>query len=59
MVYLLINNGVNVNIKNSDGNTCMHYAASVKSYKCLRALIEGGADENLENNDGKTPWELF
>lgn len=53
-VQLLIYNGVDVNLKNSNGCTPLHYAAAFKS-DIITELINYGADLNAVDNDGKTP----
>ncbi|QHW00997.1 ankyrin repeat domain-containing protein [Spirosoma endbachense] len=54
-----LENGVDVNIADSEGNTALFYAVKRK-YKLeqIDLLIQFGADFNKENNDGISPKKL-
>lgn len=55
---LLIENGAEINIKDNDGNTPLHYAAKRGFMGIIRLLVENGADINAKNNDGQTPNDI-
>ncbi len=48
-VRVLINAGVDINAKNSEGLTALLYASSIGGFKCSKALIDAGAD--IEETD--------
>ncbi|WP_264336995.1 ankyrin repeat domain-containing protein [Wolbachia endosymbiont (group B) of Chorthippus brunneus] len=55
----LVNRGANVNAKDKDGKTPLHYASqSIYSLDIVRYLISKGADIDVKNKDGKTPLDL-
>ena len=47
-----------VNVKNDQGNTALHYAIGQKFYKLVDILTIFGAREDILNNKGYSPWEL-
>ncbi|XP_076300828.1 uncharacterized protein LOC143219007 isoform X2 [Lasioglossum baleicum] len=51
----LINQGVSVNVKNSDGQTLLQYAVSNGKLKVVKYLAEKGADVNERNVSGDAP----
>ncbi|KAJ5719638.1 hypothetical protein N7493_007216 [Penicillium malachiteum] len=53
-VKLLLEAGVDVNAKASDGLTALHYAIEW-SVELLKPLLEAGADPTAEDNEGDTP----
>jgi ankyrin repeat protein len=57
MVEFLVNKGIDINIKNDEGNTALHYAISANRHKIIDILISYGADELSENKLGITPWQ--
>lgn len=53
--WLLNDKSIDVNAKDSDGDTPLHHCDDVDSAKML---IEAGADHSMKNNDGKTALEI-
>lgn len=51
---LLIEAGCDVDQKNADGKTALHFATSVD---VINLLIDAGADVEARSNDGATPLE--
>jgi hypothetical protein len=47
--------GVPVNVKDTGGNTPLHYAAYGGSLELMKVLIEMGADVDIQNKDLRTP----
>lgn len=47
--------GANVNARDKQGNTAMHYAALNKELKIIQLLKSKGADVNARNAEGSTP----
>jgi ankyrin repeat protein len=54
-VKLLVEAEVNVNIKNSFGNSPLHRACAAKNFAIAKLLVEARADVNQLNNDNSTP----
>ena len=59
VVQLLIENGVDVNIKNGDGATPLHSAAFLGRVDVAKLLLENGADLKARNDDGATPVDVL
>lgn len=47
--------GVPANVKDTGGNTPLHFAAYGGSIELAKVLLEMGADVNAVNNEGRTP----
>lgn len=47
----------NVNVRDEDGNTPLHWACTNDSSDAVGALLLAGADNNLANDTGKTAWQ--
>ncbi|GAB4858526.1 Acyl-CoA-binding domain-containing protein 1 [Ancistrocladus abbreviatus] len=50
-----IENGVSVNIKDSEGRTPLHWAVDRGHLSVIELLITRKADVNIKDNDGQTP----
>ena len=65
-VKLLLNAGMDVNVKNSSGDTPLHTAVSFEPSNnkiqlltdTLKVLLDGGAHHDFVNNDGKTAMHV-
>jgi len=59
LVKTLLKAGASVHLKNDDGWTVLHWAASSRSpVSILRLLIRAGADVNAVNEEGRSPLML-
>lgn len=56
IVNILLNSGININITNNKGLSCLHEAAISGDKEMALFLIENGADINQKNNEGFTPF---
>ena len=50
--------GVDINAKNSDGQTAMHMAAFTGADAVVQYLADQGADINVKDKYGETPWSM-
>lgn len=57
-VTLLCTAGADINLRDLDGNTALHYAYACGSNKALSVLEDRGADSTIENMAGSTPFEV-
>jgi hypothetical protein len=57
-VRRLLDKGANVNARDVDGWTPLHWAAALGRLDIVKLLVERGADVNAKNGDGKTPLDL-
>ena len=51
----LIKCGAEVNLKDAEGNTPLHYGSMCGFPLIVTALLDAGADNTVANNEGKTP----
>lgn len=57
-VEILLNSGIDANVKDENGNTPLHYAA-INNYVLLsQLLLDYGADPRIDNQAGQTPYGL-
>ncbi|XP_065574984.1 serine/threonine-protein phosphatase 6 regulatory ankyrin repeat subunit A-like [Artemia franciscana] len=54
-VECLIQSGTDVNIKNVEGESPLHFAALKGHTRTVEYLIQSGADVNVKNEDGTSP----
>jgi ankyrin repeat protein len=54
-VQLLCEKSANVNDKNANDVTVLHYAALSKKPEIVRYLLGKGANRDAKDNEGKTP----
>jgi hypothetical protein len=54
MLRLLLRHGVDINTKNSDGETALMMQAYEGNYKVAREMIRNGADVKIKNTKAKT-----
>lgn len=59
LIRRLIERGVNVNARDSYGNTPLHYAARSKKPELIDVLLRSGAEIDPVNRDGLTPLRLM
>ena len=57
IVKILLEHGVDPNIRNKCGNTALHYAINYGYRKIRDMLLVYQANEELENAKGLTPWQ--
>jgi len=58
LIELLIEKGVDVNVKNSEGITPLILATQKYDIELIKLFIENGADVNVRSNDGVVPLIL-
>ena len=51
----MLKKGAKVNVKTSNGDTPLHYAAMAHQVESVKSLLEAGADPQSKNKDGDTP----
>ncbi|WP_330359017.1 ankyrin repeat domain-containing protein [Mycobacteroides abscessus] len=51
----LIDSGADVNAKDDEGNTPLHFAATHDSAEVVRMLLDAGAEVDAANGKGETP----
>ena len=59
IIDVLLKNGIDVNVRNSLGNTALHIAARTKKLESVRHLLSLGADPSIENNKRETPLDTI
>ncbi|KAF6760309.1 hypothetical protein DFP72DRAFT_883791 [Ephemerocybe angulata] len=58
LVQFLIDHGIDIDARDRNGYTALHFASLVKSADCAQLLLNAGADREIVNSLGKTPQEI-
>ncbi|CAG2170375.1 unnamed protein product [Oppiella nova] len=58
IVDFLIQNSLNLNKVDAQGNTGLHYCVLYDKSECMKLLLRSKADITIKNNDRKTPLDL-
>jgi ankyrin repeat protein len=58
IAQLLIEHGADVNARQAQGYTPLHYAATYGLESIIRSLLQRSADKTIRNADGKTAFDL-
>lgn len=58
MVSSLLKNGIDANVRNSDGMTPLMAAASTGNLEIIRMLLARGARVHITNSLGETPFDI-
>jgi len=53
-ITLLLESGANINAKDKNGQTALHYASAANNHETFNFLLKRGADFEAKDNDGKT-----
>ena len=56
--YILASNPIALDLKDNEGQTPLHLAASYGNTRIVRRLLLKGANRYLKNNEGKTPERI-
>ena len=59
IVKLLINRGINVNVRDENSNTALHFAVKERHARVISFLVRQGADVNARNKSGYAPLHSF
>ncbi len=55
LVELLVSKGLDINSKNSEGQTPLYFACVEKNNELVKILIKNKADVNIQTNNGHAP----
>ena len=58
-VGVLLSHGADVDGKDEDGFTALHFAARADASKAVEILLKHGADSDAKNDSGVTPLRLI
>lgn len=58
LAKIIIDNGADLNTKDRNGNTALHYCVYYRNYKLMELLIKEGVDVNIQDNNGNTTLQL-
>ena len=58
LAKVVIDNGANIDDKDRNGNTALHYCVYYKNYELMKYLVDNGANVNIHDNNGNTPLML-
>ncbi|TEB38349.1 hypothetical protein FA13DRAFT_1786140 [Coprinellus micaceus] len=58
LVQFLIDHDIDIDARDRNGYTALHFAALVKSTDCAKLLVDAGADREIVNSLGKTAQEI-
>ena len=58
LAKVVIDNGANIDDKDRNGNTALHYCVYYKNYELMKYLVDNGANVNIQDNNGNTPLML-
>lgn len=54
----LITNGADINCKDDQGLTPLHWAVFYNAEEMVKLLLQKGADKTIESKKGKTAWDI-
>lgn len=54
----LITNGADINCKDNQGLTPLHWAVFYNAEEMVKLLLQKGADKTIESKKGKTAWDI-
>lgn len=57
LVIFLVKHGIDLDARDRNGYTALHFAALSRSEQCVSVLLDAGADREIVNALGKTPAE--
>jgi hypothetical protein len=57
ILSILLNNGLDINVRDKNGETALHKVVKKDSIKSVKELLERGANVNIKDNLGKKPLD--